>query len=253
MSAASPTNNKRMYNAHHPWLCPVLCFLPILDDIIQVMSVRPISKIELWMAEIVLLIAIGLQIFVNNIDPVLSYGPHSLIIATEIALVVSIAFTSTSKILHTNKLQRIFSFLFLGLITLANFSSFFLVAKALISGDIALQGFGLIVSAIAIFLTNIIVFALWYWEIDSPGLTGHKWSKNDKDFHFIQQELKSDFAGWQPKFLDYLYLSITNAINFSAADGRPLTNQAKALMGTQALISVFTFWLIVARSVSILG
>ena len=106
---------------------------------------------------------------------------------------------------------------------------------------------------IKIFLTYIIVFGLWYWEIDSPGLTGRSWTKNDKDFQFTQQDLPREFPSWQPVFLDYLYLSVTNAINFASADAKPLTLQAKGLMGIQALVSVFTLALLIARSINILG
>jgi uncharacterized membrane protein len=97
------------------------------------------------------------------------------------------------------------------------------------------------------------VFGLWYWEIDSPGLTRKHWSVHDKDFQFIQQDKPREFPGWQPTFADYLYLSLTNAINFAAADTRPLSHSAKLLMGTQALVSVFTLAVVIARSVSILG
>ena len=101
--------------------------------------------------------------------------------------------------------------------------------------------------------TNDIVFALWYWEIDSPALTRSKWSRSDQDFLFPQQENKDKFEGWRPQFLDYLYLSVTNAINFAPAEAKPLTHGAKMLMATQALVSVFTLALVIARSVNILG
>jgi uncharacterized membrane protein len=117
----------------------------------------------------------------------------------------------------------------------------------------AVSGPELLASAIAIFITNIIVYALWYWEVDSPGLSRKRWSKNDQDFQFTQQERKEEFPVWRPEFLDYLYVSTTNAINFAPADARPLTHGAKLLMGSQALISVFTLALLVARSVSILS
>ena len=111
----------------------------------------------------------------------------------------------------------------------------------------------LLSAALAIFVTNIIVYALWYWEIDSPGLTRKRWSKFDKDFQFTQQDLPNEFPDWQPEFLDYLYLAITNAINFAPADTRPITRQAKMLMASQAIVSVFTLALVIARSVSILS
>jgi predicted neutral ceramidase superfamily lipid hydrolase len=217
------------------------------------MKIHPISRGELWLAQGVLFAAILLQVFVWGINPDLTYGPHGLIVITELALSVIIGLSASTRHLRPSPVYRTLSIVLLGLISLANITSFFLVARLLIADKLTLSGRELLVSAIAIFLTNIIVFALWYWEIDSPGLTGRKWSKHDKDFQFTQQDMPRDFPDWQPSFIDYLYLSITNAINFAAADAKPITTQAKSLMGAQALISVFTLALILARSISILG
>lgn len=217
------------------------------------MKIHPITTRELWSAQAALIVAIALQTYVWAINRDLTYGPHNLIVATEIALAVIIGFTAKRRHLHTRPVYRIFSVVLLGLISLANISSVFLVSRLLIIEGLVLSGRELIAAALAIFITNIIVFALWYWEIDSPGLTGSKWSKHDKDFQFTQQDLGSDFASWQPGFVDYLYLSITNGINFAPADVRPITPQAKMLMGTQALVSVFTLALVLARSISVLG
>lgn len=205
------------------------------------------------MAQLALVVAILLQVVVWAINPDLTYGPHSLIVITEIALAFIIGLSAGFRHKMVSQVYRTVSISLLGLISLANISSFALVLKQLITNTASVSARDLIVAAIAIFLTNIIVFALWYWELDSPGLTGGKWSKHDKDFQFTQQDLKEDFPGWQPSFADYLYLSVTNAINFAAADARPLTHQAKGLMGIQALVSVFTLALILARSVSTLG
>ena len=217
------------------------------------MKLTTIKKNELWFAQSVLFIAILLQISVHSISRELAIGPHYLIIITEVALAILLGFTYSAQNEKRRRLHKNFSILFLGLISLANISSFFLVGRSLILGVSYITGYELLLSALAIFLTNVIVFALWYWEIDSPGLTGKKWSKNDKDFHFTQQGLTKDFPEWQPSFADYLYLSSTNAVNFAAADAKPLTPQAKGLMGLQALVSAFTLALIVARSVNILG
>jgi hypothetical protein len=212
---------------------------------------HPISHSELWTAQAALAIAMVLQIVIWLINRQLTYGPHNLIVATEAALAIVIGLSATSRHKFNSGIYRTISFLLLGLISLANISSFFLVIKLLINGGLV-SGKQLIVAAIAIFVTNIIVFALWYWEIDSPGLTGHRWSRHDKDFQFTQHELTEDFPDWQPTFTDYLYLSVTNAINFAPADTKPLTAQAKGLMGVQALVSVFTLALLLARSVNIL-
>ncbi len=217
------------------------------------MIIHPIRKSELWLAQTVLLIAIALQVAVHSISTELALGPHYLIITTEIILALVLGFTATRRHEKQHSLHRNASVLLLGLISLANITSFFLVGRSLVLGTADLSGYELLLSALAIFATNIIVFALWYWEIDSPGLTGRKWSKHDKDFQFTQQDLTEDFVDWQPTFGDYLYLSSTNAINFAPADTKPLTIQAKGLMGLQALISVFTLALMVARSVNIIG
>jgi len=217
------------------------------------MKIHPISRGELWLAQGALFMAILLQIGVWAVNPELTYGPHNLILITEVALSVIIGLSAGQRHKRMGGPYRLLSFLLLGLISLANITSFFLVAQLLVFTDKVVSGRELLVSALAIFLTNIIVFALWYWEIDSPGLSGSKWSRHDKDFQFVQQDLGKDFRNWQPKFIDYFYLSLTNAINFAAADTRPITPQAKSLMGTQALVSVFILALVLARSVSILN
>lgn len=217
------------------------------------MKVHPISRSELWTAQIALVVAILLQIVVWSINTDLTYGPHSVMVAAEIALALMIGVTAQRRHLQAKRLYAILSTVLLGLISLANIISITLVAKLLLSEGLILSGREILLAALAIFLTNIIVFALWYWEIDSPGLTGQKWSRHDKDFQFIQQDMGDEFADWQPGFVDYLYLSITNAVNFAAADTRPITHQAKLLMATQSLISVFTLALVLARSISILG
>ncbi len=217
------------------------------------MKVQPLGRKELWFAQAALLVAILLQIVAWVINPELSYGPHNLIVGTEIALVILLGFTAGKRKIRNSSLYRFMAFVLLGLISLANITSFFLVARLLLTESQGLSGKELLIAALAIFLTNVIIFALWYWEIDSPGLTGSRWSKHDKDFQFTQQDIGEEFKDWQPTFVDYMYLSLTNAINFAPADARPISNQAKALMGTQALISVFTLALILARSISILG
>lgn len=221
--------------------------------IVLLVKIHPISSLELWTAQLALTLAIVLQAIVWAINPDLTYGPHNLIVFTEVALAIIIGLTARHRHLLAKSLYRAVSSALLALISVANISSLILVSRLLLTDGLFLSGRELLASALAIFITNIIVFALWYWEIDSPGLTGRKWSKHDKDFQFTQQDLGNDFKDWQPGFIDYLYLSVTNAINFAASDTRPITNQAKLLMGTQALVSVFTLALVLARSISILN
>lgn len=211
-----------------------------------------ITRSDLAIALCSLVAAIGLQLVAWYGNGNLSYGPHPLLIVTEFALAIVLAMTVFRPTLLVTGFYRLLSFALLALISIENVSSIALILKRLIS-DPQIVGYQLLGTAIAIFLTNIIVFALWYWEIDSPGFSGKRWSKHDQDFLFAQQRKSEGFDHWQPNLIDYLYLSVTNAINFAPADSAPLTRQAKALMGAQALISVTTLALIIARSVNIIG
>jgi uncharacterized membrane protein len=212
-----------------------------------------IAKRELVHAQLALFVAIALQLVVWEINNELLVGPQYIIIPAEIFMAVVLGMVARTKNAHRLGVHHFAAIALLALLSLANVSSLVLVLQSLVITHESLSGEELLVSAIAIFMTNIIVYALWYWEIDSPGLTRKRWSKNDQDFQFTQQDLKKDYPNWHAEFIDYLYLSITNGINFAAADARPLTHTAKLLMSSQALISVFTLALVVARSVSILG
>lgn len=217
---------------------------------------RPkIARSELIQVQLALLAAIGLQVVTRTVGNELLPGSQMVIILIELGLAILIGLTANRHRERALGINHVIAILLLGLISVINVSGLIYVLHSLIVNHTVLNGEQLLASALAIFATNIIVFALWYWEIDSPGLTGMHWSKHDKDFQFTQQDagLVSEFPRWRPQFGDYLYLSITNATNFAPADVRPLTLQAKSLMAIQSLVSVFTLALVIARSVSILG
>lgn len=213
---------------------------------------KTIAKKELVYAQIALLLAIGLQILVWRINNHLAFVPEYIILI-EITMVVLLGFTANFRTVNSKKLHHTSALLLIGLISAANLSSLVFILNSLIFGHSMVSGFDLLSSAIVIFITNIIVFALWYWEIDSPGLTGTNWSKHDKDFQFTQQNMVQEFPSWKPEFIDYLFLSIINAFNGATTGAHPITHQAKMLMALQAMVSIFTLALVIARSVSILG
>lgn len=105
-----------------------------------------------------------------------------------------------------------------------------------------------------VFLSNIIAFALLYWELDSGGAAAraHGLSKSP-DFAFPEQ-LSPDVAppNWRPRFFDYLYLGYTNAVAFSPTDAMPLALWAKGAMAIQSGISLVILGLVIARAVNVL-
>jgi uncharacterized membrane protein len=97
----------------------------------------------------------------------------------------------------------------------------------------------------------VLVFALWYWELDHGGPGRRAGSRGGGDFRFPQQQVAA--SDWAPGFVDYLYLSFTNATALSPTDTVPLTAWAKLLMMLQALVSLLTLVLVAAHAVNVLG
>ncbi len=211
-----------------------------------------LSKSELAEAQIALFVAIVLQVVVWRINHQVFSDFQYVIVAVEVALAIVLGLTANFRKSRGRALHHASATVLIAFVTIANFASLAVVVYALIHGTIA-NGTALLGSAIAIFFTNVIVYALWYWEIDSPALTNRRWTKSDKDFQFVQQNLPDEFPSWKPKFVDYLYISIVNSLNGATIGANPLTGHAKMLMATQAIISMLTLALVVARSVGILG
>lgn len=209
-----------------------------------------IEKSELFHAQTALIVAVLLQVL---LDKSLVVGPQYLIAGLELLLVLAIGLTPPHRQTRISHARRSISFILIALISLANAASMALVASDLISGS-GVPGKTLLASAGAIFLTNIIIFSLWYWELDSPGLTGIRKHDARPRFDFPQMEsVIPDNKNWEPSYTDYLYMSSTNASAFSPTDTMPLTHGAKLLMGLQAFISLVAVVLVTARAVNILG
>jgi hypothetical protein len=147
----------------------------------------------------------------------------------------------------------------------ANSVSLGLLIRALLLSDIQ-QGRLLLLGALQVWITNIIVFGLAYWELDRGGAVTRSNRRREDlppaDFRFSQDEdadaieevaaRSSQRSGWRPQFIDYLYISVTNSTAFSPTDTMPLTARAKILMSVQAIAAIVVNVLVIARAVSIL-
>ncbi|ODT13636.1 MAG: hypothetical protein ABS57_17900, partial [Mesorhizobium sp. SCN 65-12] len=141
-----------------------------------------------------------------------------------------------------------------GIISLMNCGSLVFLVRALVGGHAGSTGTTLLVDALNIWVTNVIVFALWFWSTDRGGPpTCGLVKRAEADFLFPQMSLNDrDMRGWLPGFVDYLFLAFTNATAFSPTDTMPLTPRAKLLMMAEAMISLLTIALVAARAVNIL-
>jgi uncharacterized membrane protein len=141
----------------------------------------------------------------------------------------------------------------IALISVAIAVSIVLLVHILVNGQ-KVNGHDLLRAAIHMWCTSVLVFALWFWQLDSGGPTARvQRSGAPPDFLFTQQaspELAPE--GWQPRFLDYLYLSFTNSTAFSPTDTMPLTRWAKMLMLVEAAASLLLLLTVAARAVNVL-
>jgi uncharacterized membrane protein len=129
------------------------------------------------------------------------------------------------------------------------------------------DGPSLLLAALQVWITNVILFALIYWELDRGGPVVRTQAKRADmpraDFRFPQDEdhdaitevavRSSQKSDWTPSFVDYLYFSSSNSMAFSATDTMPLSHRAKGLMLVESFVGFVILALVIARAVSLLG
>ncbi|HET6747012.1 MAG TPA: hypothetical protein VFH06_02815 [Candidatus Saccharimonadales bacterium] len=186
-----------------------------------------------WHVVIALLAIMLLQLFlVDYLNAEIRY----VLIGLEGLLLICIG----TKLVRQNT-QRILAIIFLALLSIVNVVSLAVVIYDL-THDAHTDGHQLLLSSVGIYLTNIIVFGIWFWELDNT-------RKSQTDFQFPQSTLKPN---WRPTFFDYIYVSVTNATAFSPTDTLPLSHRAKLLMTIQSVVSLVIVVLVTARAVNIL-
>jgi uncharacterized membrane protein len=149
---------------------------------------------------------------------------------------------------------RLISILLIGVITLANAGSAGRLINALLQSRVTESATTLLLTGGAIWLTNVIVFGMWYWNLDRGGPAARALALNPYPDFLFPQMTAPDLApaDWQPQFFDYLYVSFTNAAAFSPTDTLPLAQWAKVTMMIQSIVSLGTLVLVIARAVNIL-
>jgi hypothetical protein len=203
-----------------------------------------------WPAAIALVAAFALYLFLPS---TLIIGPRWLLPALEALLVIPLVITNPHRRHSEATILRVVSILLIAIISVANISALGLLVHDLLSNT-NIDGKPLIYSAIALWFNNVIVFALWYWELDGGGpAVRYSVPVQSRDFIFPQQAAPDVFTDtWSPTFSDYLYTSFTNSSAFSPTDTMPLTRRTKALMMLQSGSALVTIVLVAARAINIL-
>jgi uncharacterized membrane protein len=204
-----------------------------------------------WPASVAVLVAIALQVVLPQ-TVIQGLGPRWLIPALEGALLAALIVANPGRISKESSALRTLSLVMIALISLANVVALGDLVNALLNHSTT-GGRSLVYSSLPIWLTNVIVFGLWYWELDRGGVAARLQARHRRpDFLFPQMSTPGAGPGWTPDFLDYLYTSFTNATAFSPTDTMPLTAWAKLLMMLQSMASLLTVTLVVSRAINIL-
>jgi NADH:ubiquinone oxidoreductase subunit K len=204
-----------------------------------------------WPAQVAIAAAIGLNFVLTKR---VTIGPRYLLPSVELLLLVALIVVAPRRATKHSQRRRRLALFVIGFVSLTNVVSLGLLVHYLLKGGKA-GGEPLILSGTILWITNVLLFSVWYWEFDRGGpVERFQQAHGLPDFQFPQME-NPQFAplDWRPGFGDYLYTSLTNATAFSPTDTMPLTQIAKLMMGIQSVSALVTIGLVVARAVNILS
>jgi hypothetical protein len=188
--------------------------------------------------------------------------PEHLILGPRwLPLVLIVAMFVPANVFHhtgQRRLNDIFAYSGLGITTLALASSLALLVLRLPK---RLDSPGeLLRAAVALWISNVLVFASWYWRLDGGGPNERDRRHEHKTGAFLfpqmtlSEELRKELGQhpWNPGFVDYLFLAFNTSTAFSPTDVPVLSRWAKIMMIIQSTISLAAIALLAARAVNIL-
>lgn len=192
-------------------------------------------------------------------------GPRFVVPGLEMVLFIPLLLANPRRMSRQNRWLRRLSIALLLLIAVSNLIALVLLIRQLVIGE-ATAGGQLLGAAGQVWFTNVLVFALAFWELDRGGpITRVRMERPrlpDADFRFPQDEdhdaitevarRSSSKSGWTPGFLDYFYVSVTNSSAFSPTDTMPLSARAKLLMAVESVSALILSVLVVSFGVGLL-
>ncbi|GAA1605946.1 hypothetical protein GCM10009789_70100 [Kribbella sancticallisti] len=206
-----------------------------------------------WPASLAVVAALGLQL---AIPPQILDAPRWIMPACGAALLVPLVWTNPFHLRRDEAWLRWIELALLAVLVGINAVYLAGMIGVLTAGDTG-DGKVLVKAALLIWVTNVVAFAVWYWEIDRGGpfarMPEHDHEEERPDLLFPQ--MTADIPGWErwlPGFTDYLFVAFTAATAFSPTDTMPLTARVKTLMAIQSAISLLTIAVVAARAVNVL-
>lgn len=224
---------------------------------------RTVAAESAWPAVLALLVALALYAALPSDFPVLL---RAVVVGLGLLLLIPVLVLRRRRLDRQTRLSRILSLTQALVLLIANQVALVILVRVLLTASHA-DGPGVLLATLQVWATNVIAFALVYWELDRGGpVARRRRARKDlppADFRFPQDEDadaveevsigSSDRSDWAAGYLDYLYFSLTNSMAFSPTDVMPLSARAKSLMGIEAFTAFVMLALVIARAVSLLG
>lgn len=193
------------------------------------------------------------------------FVPRLVLIGVAVLMFIPLLVLNPHRLTRETSWSRWLSISFALVLVAGNLTDMGSLIFDLVSGSTL--GYRILLTALQVWVANIVAFAIVYWEMDRGGPVSRGTQPRDElgrpDFKFVQDDdadsvtevrnQSSELADWRPGFIDYLYLSLTNMTAFSPTDTMPLSSRAKMLMGLQSLCGFILLALVIARSVNILA
>lgn len=225
-----------------------------------------VRYLDFWYARASVVVVVGLQLLIINHQ--FFVGPRWLFPSLEALLLIPLSFATAwtqwsardartddhwRAVAERRRWVRRLALTLTALVSLTNLASLVALVEELLRGKLSVPGQSLLLDAMNIWATNVIAFALWFWNLDRGGpALCHVEPAAAGDFLFPQMTRSDLHDNWTPGFMDYFYLSFTNATAFSPTDTMPLSVRAKMLMLIESAVSLLTLALVAARAVNIL-
>jgi uncharacterized membrane protein len=204
-----------------------------------------------WPALAAALVIVGAQTWVAGALGLQPLWAFALVSAALLAASAAVYLPAREE---PSRLMRGLSIALIAALVIENAIGFGLLVRGVFVGS-GLAPLGLLFAGVALWGANVVIFALWYWEIDGGGPEERADGYREyPDFVFPQQQQDQQGlapADWKPAFPDYLYTSLTCATAFSPTDAMPYSKKAKLLMGIEATLSFAIAAMLVARAINI--
>ncbi|WP_250009353.1 hypothetical protein [Actinoplanes sp. M2I2] len=202
-----------------------------------------------WPAALAVVVMVALQVMLPDR---LTLGPRWLLPVIEVAMAVVLVAADPRRIKRDTPALRMVGLTLIAVATLGNAWSVAMLVRDILTGHDTGSAATLIAVGGAIYLLNVLSFAVWFWELDRGG-PAQRARGTDPYPDFLFPPMTSPQLApkdWEPYFLDYLYLAFTNATAFSPTDTLPLSRWAKAAMALESATALLIAVLLIAKAVN---